>query len=488
MTRVIRKTVKIIAFFLILSVLLLRFHQVFRFKFNDGIYGMEQFYREKENSLDAIFFGSSHMYVNVNTSVLWKEYGIAGYDLGGSEQPVWNSYYYVKEALKTQKPSVLVLDCFTACRTGDYVDESRIIKNTYGMKLSRDKIDAVKASSPESARIGYLLEYPTYHGRYGDLSRSDYRKYADTDFMRSNSWKGQYLHTSVHSQPEPEAEEVTETAELDEKNEAYLRRTIELAKEAEVPILLMVVPYVTDPEETKFYNRIAEIAEEYGEGVDFVNFNPLWEEMGLDFSVDYMDNCHMNYQGSEKFTRYLAEYLKARYELSDHRGDSTYQSYDTMAWYYDRFVYNDQIRKTTELPDYLAKLWIPDYVTVFFIKGDYKNISNYEEVQDLLACYGISLDEAGGDAVWAVQNGTVLFSSGGEEYCWYQELGKYDVLTVQSGQGDGKNRIPQVLLNDSPHSAVNDGLNILTYDLAGESFVECAGFAIVDRKMEMGKR
>ena len=112
----IRKTVKIIAFFLILSVLLLRFHQVFRFKFNDGIYGMEQFYREKENSLDAIFFGSSHMYVNVNTSVLWKEYGIAGYDLGGSEQPVWNSYYYVKEALKTQKPSVLVLDCFTACR------------------------------------------------------------------------------------------------------------------------------------------------------------------------------------------------------------------------------------------------------------------------------------------------------------------------------------------------------------------------------------
>lgn len=82
----------------------------------------------------------------------------------------------------------------------------------------------------------------------------------------------------------------------------------------------------------------------------------------------------------------------------------------------------------------------------------------------------------------------MLFSSGGEEYCWYQELGKYDVLTVQSGQGDGKNRIPQVLLNDSPHSAVNDGLNILTYDLAGESFVECAGFAIVDRKMEMGKR
>ena len=485
----IRKSVKIIVFFLILSVLLLRFHQVFRFKFNDGIYGMEQFYEEKEYSLDAIFFGSSHMYVNVNTSVLWKEYGIAGYDLGGSEQPVWNSYYYVKEALKTQKPSVLVLDCYTVCRSGDYVDESRIIKNTYGMKFSRDKIEAVKASSPESDRVGYLLEYPTYHGRYGDLSRSDFGKYADTEFMRSNSWKGQYLHTGIHSQPQPGTETITETAELDERSERYLRGTIELAREAGVPILLMVVPYVPNPEETRFYNRMEEIAGEYGEGVDFVNFNPRWEEMGLDFSVDYMDTCHMNYQGSEKFTRYLAEYLKARYALPDHRGDDTYQSYDDMARYYDRFVYNDRIRKTTELPDYLAKLWNPDYVTVFFIKSDYKTMSNYNEVRDLLAGYGISLDEVSGDAVWAVQNGNVLFASGdAAEYCWHQELGRYDVLTVRSGQGKQEQTVPQVFLNDSSYSMVNDGLNILTYDLVGENLVECAGFAIVDGTMEMGKR
>lgn len=485
----IRKSVKIIAFFLILSLLLFRFHQVFRFKFNDGIYGLEQFYEEDENSLDAIFFGSSHMYVNVNTSVLWAEYGIAGYDLGGSEQPIWNSYYYVKEALKTQKPSVLVLDCFTACRTGDYVDESRIIKNTYGMKLSRDKIDAVKASSPESGRLGYLLEYPTYHGRYGDLSRSDYRRFADTDFIWSNTWKGQYLHTSAYNQPQPEPEEVTETAKLDEKNEAYLRGIIELAQEAGIPILLMVVPYVADAEETMCYNRISEIAKEYGEGVDFVNFNPHCEAIGLDFSLDYADPCHMNYRGSEKFTRYLAEYLKARYELADHRGEAAYRSYDSMAQYYGRFVYNDQIRKTAELPDYLAKLWIPDYVTVFFVKGDYKNMSNYNEVRDLLAGYGISLDEAGGDAVWVLRDGTLLFASGGDaEYCWHQEVGRYDVLTVQSEQGESPEITPRVLLNDSPYSKVNDGLNILTYDLMGEGLVECAGFAIVDGTMEMGKR
>ena len=94
-----------------------------------------------------------------------------------------------------------------------------------------------------------------------------------------------------------------------------------------------------------------------------------------------------------------------------------------------------------------------------------------------------------GDAVWVTRNGTALFSSGDDaEYCWHQELGRYDVLTVQSGSGEEEKPVPQVLLNDSSYSAVNDGLNILTYDLVGEDLVECVGFAIVDGTMEIEKR
>lgn len=54
--------------------------------------------------------GSSHSFVNFNNGTLYEEYGIASYDLGGSLQPMWNSYYDLKEALKTQTPELIVLE------------------------------------------------------------------------------------------------------------------------------------------------------------------------------------------------------------------------------------------------------------------------------------------------------------------------------------------------------------------------------------------
>ena len=89
-------------------------HKVLKFKYEDGIYGMETMYRLEDNSIDVLALGSSHSFVDINPSVLYREYGIAGFDLGGSRQPFWNSYYYLKEALKTQKPEVIILEAYAA--------------------------------------------------------------------------------------------------------------------------------------------------------------------------------------------------------------------------------------------------------------------------------------------------------------------------------------------------------------------------------------
>ena len=62
------------------------------------------FYAEEENSLDFVFVGSSQMFTTVVPAVLWQEYGITSYDFGANEQPMYLSYYYIKEALKYQDP------------------------------------------------------------------------------------------------------------------------------------------------------------------------------------------------------------------------------------------------------------------------------------------------------------------------------------------------------------------------------------------------
>ena len=76
-------------------------------------------YVQPKNKIDVLFLGSSHVHCNVNTQLLWDEYGMAAYLMTGAEQPIWNSYYNLKEALKTQKPKLVVLDMFCPSRFYD---------------------------------------------------------------------------------------------------------------------------------------------------------------------------------------------------------------------------------------------------------------------------------------------------------------------------------------------------------------------------------
>lgn len=68
------------------------------------------FYNEKRNTLDVLAFGSSHAYASINPIEIWDKTGIQSYVLATSNQPIWITYYYMKEALKFQKPKVMILD------------------------------------------------------------------------------------------------------------------------------------------------------------------------------------------------------------------------------------------------------------------------------------------------------------------------------------------------------------------------------------------
>lgn len=308
------KKVRLICFIMVFVLLLLSFQKVFSFKYGDGIYPLKLFYEAKENSIDVICFGSSHIFENVNTGTLWDEYGIASFDLCGSIQPLWNTYYYMKEALKTQQPKVMVVDVFGTLQTEEYTDHSRIIKNNYGFKFSMDKVNSVKISSAKENWTEYLLEYPTYHSRYKELYSGDFKEYQG--IANEKYWKGFGMNTATEAQTKAEnVQNVMEVGEIAPKAEKYLRKIIELSKEEKIPLVLVVAPYVLHEGHQKIYNRVAQIADK--EGVPFLNFNFYYDEMGLDFSVDFADNDHLNYRGNIKFTRYLADYLKEKYDIPD---------------------------------------------------------------------------------------------------------------------------------------------------------------------------
>ncbi|HOO27524.1 MAG TPA: hypothetical protein PLU43_03595, partial [Lachnospiraceae bacterium] len=148
---------KIILFAVCLSAILFGINQILKYKSNDGINQMRAFYTNDENSIDVLFMGSSHSYSNVNTGVLYDDFGIAAYDLGGAEQLLWNDYYWLVEALKTQKPKVIVLEIFSTGMIKDDFQGAWIMENLYGMKLSKNYYESVKKSTLDTAFDSYIL-------------------------------------------------------------------------------------------------------------------------------------------------------------------------------------------------------------------------------------------------------------------------------------------------------------------------------------------
>lgn len=79
-----------------------------------GMYRIVSFYEETEDSLDAVFIGSSHLYYSIYPFQLWEDYGIKSSVIGGDGVGIPLEYYCVKEAIREQHPDVIVVDLYKA--------------------------------------------------------------------------------------------------------------------------------------------------------------------------------------------------------------------------------------------------------------------------------------------------------------------------------------------------------------------------------------
>ena len=120
-----KKLIGTVVFLALAAGLLWKLNEVFSLKQEDGIVPMELFYEQKPGSIDVMFYGSSHTYSDINPAVLWDQEGISSYDLAGSLQPLWNTYYYMKESLKYQRPKVMVVELVRAIESRDFSQGKR---------------------------------------------------------------------------------------------------------------------------------------------------------------------------------------------------------------------------------------------------------------------------------------------------------------------------------------------------------------------------
>ena len=283
-------------------------------------------YAQPRDTIDVVMMGSSHMHCDVNPAILWEEYGIAAYDYSAAEQPMWLTYYYLKEFCKYQSPKVVVLDLYSPAKYGDSFDPAWIGENLYNIRFSFNKLKMISEACTAEQINSYFPSFFGYHWRYPDLEEDDLYIATHPDYYID--FKGFTPFYNVTASKGP-ALGVLDAKRMPERSEEYLNKIIEYTKDKGIELFLVVNPYPSTKEQEMVYNSIQDMARK--KGISYRNFNYDGEEMGLDYTSDYNDESHLNYDGSCKFTSFLGRTLKDSFEIPDRRGDNRYSSWEENA-------------------------------------------------------------------------------------------------------------------------------------------------------------
>jgi hypothetical protein len=294
------------------------------------------FYAEKRNTVDAVMIGSSPVFPYYATPQMYGEEGIVCYPLSTNLQRPVAQLYLAKEALKYQKPSLMIFE--VRMYTGRETDMTQNMAYTRGvtdnLRYSKNRIDAINAmtdrtyldvNADDTERYTYYFDIFKYHSNWRSLYL--FSQWKDFLYAVPDPHKGYEAATDVYPSSLPDFSDVTGSTAIEADQDMRLQNLMDWLKENGQQALFIVSPYnMIDAEKMENYNYIGERVTSGGFG--FLNMNRNYDEIGLDPATDFKDNGnHTNAAGAEKVTAWFGKWLKEHYELPDRRGDAAYTSW-----------------------------------------------------------------------------------------------------------------------------------------------------------------
>jgi len=295
---------------------------------------MNYYYNVPKGTVDILAAGTSLTYTDLNTNILWDEYGLACYDLSTAEQPYWSTYYYLKEAFRIQKPKMVLLDLKAMSYLEDKVDRTRTVLCSFGILDPVNRLKCIYECVEPEEFLGYALAFPQIHTNYTGFVPA-MLDLPPTNGGRGPSWKGYIEKNELAEHDPPAINFAFKTPKyVNEHESEYFRKCLELCIEEDVPVMLIGYPNADYKHDHLYYCAGFEIAEEYG--ITGINYNLPENQTGINYYTDCADWQHLNVGGSVIFSRAVGEDLREM-GFEDHRGDPAYASYDESAkkWFED---------------------------------------------------------------------------------------------------------------------------------------------------------
>ncbi len=449
------------------------------------------FYEEPSNSIDVIALGASGMHQGYSPLYVYDRYGITSYNLGTSGQPIQGSFYLLKEALKTQKPQVVMIDALSLFLEDTGENSWRFIIDN--MPLSLNKIQFAHEASLYDQNMDFWgMIFPTYryHGRWEEISDIDW-----TDSMRNKSYytKGYFLHsfqnpshTSVEEMNNWNEKRKENTKKITEKyingqyyrtedksdgeinipqvNLKWLFKIKKLCEENNINLLVVRIP------ENTFYNgwtlmqyqKVRDMCLKY----DITYLDLMYDvDVNIDWDTDTSDyGLHLNILGAQKVSEYLGEYLVSYYGISK----KNVEKWNSDLSLYIKIKNLALLQLEDDFTEYiveLKKMYLDK--NIFIVAKDDFFYGLSEDDKIVLKGLGLQFDyvDAYRKAYLAVvEGGEVKYESLSDEKLVYEDVTsnghKYNLLS--SGWLEGADA--QIQIDDVQYAVNSRGLNIVVYD------------------------
>lgn len=283
-----------ILFCFLLSIFSMPFQKYHKYGYQfEEVQSKTKLVNEQKTSIDCVFLGDSQGWSTYSPIQLYKEHGFTSLNLCTPGQFMYDTYVLLKNTYEKQKPKLVVID-------------SNMI-----------------SSFLNPLKFILLQNYPIFHYHNIDTNKISEEYFAKKGF---NEYEGIVGYTGSLDYMESE-----ERNTLSKQAMQYLDKINQLCKEHDSKLLLVntVSPLV-------WSNVRHEIIQKWctDNNVNYVDYNSSeqLETIDFDFSNDFRDGGdHVNLNGSRKICKNLGNYIKQNYALEDHRKDSSYQEWNTLA-------------------------------------------------------------------------------------------------------------------------------------------------------------
>lgn len=264
---------------------------------------------EEPGQIDVLNVGDSVCNVSMTPLELFRDYGYTAYNMGRDLQKPMESYFYIKIARRKQPVKVVLWEAHNLFRDQNIFD--------FG-------------GSAVSEYFKYRYDFIKYHYIWknwidGPGIRKYFKGYLVNEAVKPYTGGDYYYWSDEEIYP------------IHSREKMLFKATLRYCRKRNIKLVLYsgASSFCYD---IRMHNAVAQFAQECG--VDYLDANYDRDKIQIDWSNDTFDGGdHLNLYGCRKMTKYLGDYLRDECELTDHRGDTAYQSwYDLLPAYEQELI------------------------------------------------------------------------------------------------------------------------------------------------------